>query len=69
MYKILLVRTELYFVYHVGNQLTNDISSFIDASMVYGSSEDELTALRARNGGEIIIKSIYRSLHSICVTK
>ncbi|XP_076090755.1 salivary peroxidase/catechol oxidase-like isoform X1 [Mytilus galloprovincialis] len=40
-----------------GNQLTNDISSFIDASMVYGSSEDELTALRARNGGKMKVRS------------
>ncbi|CAC5420742.1 PXDN [Mytilus coruscus] len=39
-----------------GNQLTNEITSFIDASMVYGSSEDELNALKSRNGGKMKVR-------------
>ncbi|XP_052093425.1 peroxidase-like [Mytilus californianus] len=40
-----------------GNQLTNEITSFIDASMVYGSSEDELIALKTRKGGKMKVRS------------
>ncbi|XP_052093424.1 peroxidasin homolog isoform X2 [Mytilus californianus] len=42
---------------NAGNQVTNAITSFIDGSMVYGSSEDEERQLRG-SGGKMKVKSV-----------